>query len=43
MHVSYFRNRATVILPGGGVYPRREFVTHVTSKNLVAALLLRGA
>ena len=28
---------------GGGGYPRREFVTLITSKNLVAALLLRGA
>ena len=27
---------------GGGAYPRREFVTLVTSKNLVAALLLHG-
>ena len=27
---------------GGGAYSHREFVTLVTSKNLVAALLLRG-
>ena len=31
-----------VLLNRGGGYPRREFVTLVTSKNLVAALLLRG-